>query len=336
MELPDIGEFGLIERLRTRLPVADRRLVVGSGDDAAVWRAGPYAVATTDTLVAGVHLPAAGADWRSVGWKALAVNVSDIAAMGATPTFALVTFCVPVALEVAALDELADGVRECADAHGVTIAGGDVVSAPVFVVTVALYGEASPGEDGAVRVLRRDRARPGDAIAVTGALGGAGAGARLLTGSASGGGPSRRTETERRLIDRQMRPRPRVDAGAAALEAGAACAIDVSDGLLQDLGHIASASRVGTDVWLDRVPVDDAARAAFPDDATAFALGGGEDYELIVVAPAAVVQSIGDRLACPLAIIGRAVDAAGVVRLLDSDGREVDAASRGWDHLRRR
>ena len=129
MDVGDLGEFGLIERLRAALPAAaPGRLVVGIGDDAAVWRTGSgYTVATTDTMVAGVHFLPGAVAWHDVGWKALATNVSDIAAMGGTPTFALVTLCLPSDTAVDDIDALYAGLRECAEAYGVTIAGGDIV-----------------------------------------------------------------------------------------------------------------------------------------------------------------------------------------------------------------
>jgi thiamine-monophosphate kinase len=324
----DLGEFGLIERLRRALgPSGDERLVVGIGDDAAVWRAGGgFAVATTDTMVAGVHFLPGEVAWRDVGWKALAVNVSDVAAMGAQPSFALVTLCVPRETAVADVDELYAGLRECADAYGVTVAGGDVVASPVFAITVALSGDAGARGDGRPALLRRDGARAGDAVAVTGPLGGSAGGLRVLKEGVA------RTEAAERLVARHMRPRPRVDAGRAAVSAGAACAIDISDGLVQDLGHVCEASGFGAELWLPKVPLDDALVAVFPEDAPTLAATGGEDYELIVVAPEDVLRRAEVMLGTPLPVVGVMREGPGV-RVLDAAGREVRLPSRGWDHL---
>jgi thiamine-monophosphate kinase len=324
----DLGEFGLIERLRRALGErGDERLVVGIGDDAAVWRAGGgFAVATTDTMVAGVHFLPGDVAWRDVGWKALAVNVSDVAAMGAAPSFALVTLCVPPETAVADIDELYAGLRECAEAYGVTVAGGDVVASPVFAITVALSGAVGVRGDGTPALLRRDGACAGDAVAVTGALGGSAGGLRVLTEGVA------RTEPAERLIARHMRPRPRVDAGRAAVSAGAACAIDISDGLAQDLGHVCEASGLGAELWLPKVPLDDALVATFPDDAPTLAATGGEDYELIVVATEDVLRRAEVMLGTPLPIVGLMREGAGV-RVLDAAGREVRVQMRGWDHL---
>lgn len=326
MQARDLGEFELIGRLSRRFAAPDpERLIVGIGDDAAVWSATDAApvVATTDTMVAGVHFLPDRVSWNDVGWKALAANISDIAAMGARPAFALVTVALPPETPVATLEELYDGIDACARDYDVTIAGGDIVAAPVFAITIALYGYATMSSDATPLLLRRDGARPGDAIAVTGALGGSAGGLRALLESPAA------SETHAALVRRHMRPSPRVDAGLAAVAAGVRCGMDISDGLVQDLGHVCEASGVGSEVWLDRVPLDDDLVAAYPDEARAFAATGGEDYELLLVAPEDTLQRMtGDHT-----IIGRVVAGAGV-RVLDADGGEVTFPASGWDHLR--
>lgn len=329
VDVTELGEFGLIERIRRTLGTpADERLVAGIGDDAAVWRSGGHVIATTDTMVAGVHFLPEQVPWADVGWKSLASNVSDIAAMGGRPSFALVTLCLP-AMPVERIDALYAGLRECADAYGVTIAGGDIVSAPVFSVTVALLGEARAGADGEPLLLRRNAARPGDAIGVTGTLGGSAGGLRaLLEGRAHAD-----------LIAAHMRPRPRVDAGAAAVDAGVACGMDISDGLAQDLGHICDESGCGADVRFDAIPVAPVLAAAYTDDARTMAATGGEDYELLLVAPENRLRAAGETLrasgATGVTIVGRITAGRGV-RVLDAAGEEVALSSAGWDHLRGR
>ncbi|TAK60882.1 MAG: thiamine-phosphate kinase [Dehalococcoidia bacterium] len=327
MDVSELGEFGLIERLRAALPAPSGRVAIGVGDDAAVWAADEgFALATTDTVVAGVHFLPDAVAWRDVGWKSLAVNVSDIAAMGGTPSVALVTLCLPPATSVDAVDELYAGIADCARAHEIDVAGGDIVSAPVLTITVALYGTAGRRDDGTPRVLRRDAASVGDPIAVTGPLGGSAGGLRALREQASG-------DAATALVARQMRPRPRIDAGRAALDAGVRCAIDISDGLVQDLGHVCEASGVGATVELARLPLDAALVELYPIDARMLAATGGEDYELILVAPEDVLAATGAALGAQLAIIGRITEDRGV-RLLDEDGHEIDVAAGGWDHLK--
>ena len=331
MNVSDLGEFGLIERLRGALPAgAPGRLVVGIGDDAAVWRGGDgYTLASTDTMVAGVHFLPGAVAWRDVGWKALATNISDIAAMGGTPTFALVTLCLPPDTRVNDVDALYAGLRECSEAYGVTIAGGDIVSAPVFAITIALTGDAKLSAEGEPQVLRRDAARVGDAIAVTGALGGSAGGLRALIESAP------RTDAVGRLIDRHMRPQPRVAAGHVALDAGIRCAIDVSDGLVQDLGHICEASHVGAELRLADLPLDADLVATYLNDAATMAATGGEDYELLLVGTAEAMARASAALTVPLTVVGRIVAGDARVRVLDAGGSEVAIATAGWDHLRK-
>jgi thiamine-monophosphate kinase len=330
MDVDEIGEFGLIERLRSVLPPASDRLALGIGDDAAAWRAGDgFALATTDTMVAGVHFLPGRVDWRGVGWKSLAVNVSDIAAMGGEPTVALVTLCLPPETDVEAVDALYGGIGECARAFGVDVAGGDVVSSPVLTITVALYGTAARRPDGTPAILRRDAAGAGDAIAVTGQLGGSAGGLRCLR---DGG---KRLPPDIALIARHMRPRPRIDAGRAAIAVGVRCGTDISDGLLHDLGQVCEASGVAADVWLPRIPVEQALVERYPDHAAMLAATGGEDYELILVAPEPTLAAVGEALGGPLSIIGRVRAGPGRVRLLDAHDREIDVAVAGWDHLKR-
>ena len=330
MDVGEIGEFGLIERLRRALPPVGDRVTLGIGDDAAVWRAGDaFALATTDTLVAGVHFLPGRVDWRDIGWKSLAVNISDIAAMGGEPAVALVTLCLPPDTDVETVDALYAGIGECARAYGVDVAGGDIVSSPVLTITVALYGTAACRADGAPTILRRDAAAAGDAIAVTGPLGGSAGGLRSLRDGDA------RSPSDLAMIARHMRPHPRIDVGRAAVAAGVGCAIDISDGLLQDLGHVCEASGVAADVWLPRVPIEPRLVERYPDDAAMLAATGGEDYELILVAPEAALALVGKALGAPLAIIGRRRAGPGRVRLLDASDREIDVAVAGWDHLKR-
>jgi thiamine-monophosphate kinase len=329
MNVSDLGEFGLIERLRAALPSASSdRLIVGIGDDAAVWRNGDgYTVATTDTMVAGIHFLPGAVAWHDVGWKALATNISDIAAMGATPACALVTLCLTPDAALDDIDALYAGLRQCADAYGVTIAGGDIVSAPVFAITIALTGDAGDDAEGKPLLLRRDAANAGDVVAVTSPLGGSAGGLRALTD----GGVQ--TEVRRSLIQRHMRPRPRIDAGRAAIDAGIRCAIDISDGLAQDLGHVCAASSVGAEVRLDRVPLDANLVAAFPADAAMMALTGGEDYELLLIGSEDAISRTGESLGSPLTIVGKIVYGEPRVRVLDATGADIALPSGGWDHF---
>lgn len=327
VDVSEIGEFGLIERLTGILgPEASPDLIVGIGDDAAVWRAGDqFLIATTDTLVEGVHFLAAVAPWTDVGWKALAVNVSDIGAMGGEPLFALVTLALPPETAVEDMGALYCGLNGCAGQYGITVAGGDVVSAPQVSVNVALLGRAQV-RDGEPLLLLRREAKEGDAIAVSGTLGDSAGGLRALR---QGLGP------DQGLVSAHLRPRPALALGQEAAAAGVRCGIDVSDGLLQDIGHLCEASGVGALVRADAVPVSDALRSAYPRDALQLACTGGEDYQLILTGRSELLRQVETRAGVPLSFIGEIVkDAGRRVRLLDAGGVEVYFGTPGWDHLR--
>ena len=326
VKVSEIGEFGLIERLAAKVAQpAGKDLIVGIGDEAAVWRAGDGAIiATTDTLVEGVHfLPSAAP--RDVGWKSLAVNVSDIAAMGGRPTFALVTLALPPDADVEAVEGMYDGLRRCADAYGVEVVGGDVVSAPQVSITVALMGEAVV-DSGEPRLLRRDAARPGDVIAVTGTLGGSVGGLRRLQDGASANDPLARVH---------LQPQPPLETATAAIECGITCAIDVSDGLLQDIRHICEKSDVSAVVRSSDLPVNPDLRKAYPDDALRLACSGGEDYELVLVGARERIDKLADSISTPLTPIGEVGPRADeLVTLVGEHGAALAMPDGGWDHLR--
>jgi len=337
----EVGEFGLIRLLADELGVdypprpgrGGRRqigLLVGLGDDAAVSQRREGALIwTTDTLVAGVHFLPGRTAWQDVGWKALAVNLSDVAAMGGEPHLALVTLLLPDDFCVEDVLALYRGLKEAASAFGVILAGGDLVRAPVFAATVALSGWAVHSRLGDPRVMTRSAARLGDVVAVSGTLGDSAAGLRLLKD-----GARFRTKKSRLLRVAHERPQPRVALGLAAVRAGVRCAIDVSDGLVQDLGHVAQASGVGIRVDANRVPTSAALRDAFPSQALGLALSGGEDYELVLIASRPVIDSLLGATGTPLTEIGEVVHYdTPRVAVVDETGREIPLAQAGWDHF---
>lgn len=338
MKVSEVGEFGLIELLARELGVQyppDRSppppgLLVGLGDDAVVTdRRDAATVWTTDTMVAGEHFLPERTRWEDVGWKSLASNVSDIAAMGGRPHLALVTLMLPQDACVEDILALYRGLKDCADEYGVTVAGGDIVRSRVFAITVALSGFPRTPRLGQPNLLRRDAARPGDVVAVTGTPGDSAGGLRLLVA-----GKTPETDDERRLVAAHERPRPRVSLAAQAVEHGLRCAIDVSDGLVQDLGHIAKASGVEVVVQAGSVPVSEALRRVWPDEALQLALSGGEDYELVVVGPRAAMEPYIASSNGEVTAIGEVVEAETPgVRVVDAQGREVELPRRGWDHF---
>ena len=338
MRVRDLGEFGVIDLLN-RMAVTQRRgpdngapfsfdLLVDTGDDTAVWQAGPVReLLTTDTMVEGVHFTRETTPWRDLGWKCLAANISDVAAMGGRPTFAVITLGLPPDTEVDALEELYQGMLEIGGEYGVAIVGGDTVRSPVFFVTVALTGVT------AGQLMLRTNARPGDLVALTGSVGSSGGGLRLLLSSAPTTGPATGEEAEF-LSGCHRRPTPAVAEGQVLVGAGITAAMDVSDGLHDDLSKLCRASGVAAWVEAGRVPVHPFLRRRFPDDYLGLALGGGEDYVLLFTGPAPLVGLAVGQLP-EAAVIGAIEEGeAGRVTVVDSAGVELANAVGGWDHFR--
>jgi thiamine-monophosphate kinase len=324
---PGSGEFDFIARLQRAVVSTGHGAPLGIGDDAALLRPAPgrLLVACVDTLVDGVHFPH-GTPAADLGWKALAVNLSDLAAMGALPRWALLSLTLPEATASFAT-AFARGWNRLARRHGVALVGGDTTRGPL-AVSVQLLGEVARS-----RALRRDAARAGDLVVVSGRLGDAAAGLAIIEQRLAAPDAT----TARLLRARLDRPTPRVELGRA-LGTLARAAIDVSDGLAQDLGHLLRASDVGATLDVDRLPVSPALRRAVPDPAArrALALSGGDDYELCFTVPASKAGALGAlsrRLRVPLAVVGR-IEARRGLRLRDASGRPVALSRPGFDHFR--
>jgi len=329
MRVRDIGEFELIGHLAETLGALDRgpRLRVAIGDDAAAWDSpAGMTVLSTDTMVEGVHFNRDRTSWRDLGWKAMAVNLSDVAAMGCSPGYSVVTLGLHGGLPVDGLKEMYLGMADACRRFGGAAVGGDVVRSPVFFVTVAMTGMAG---DGDTPLLLRGAARPGDQVAVTGSLGGSAGGLRMLAE-----GPVLDDKTGSYLRDAHNRPAPRVSEGAILRRDGVLAAIDISDGLVADLDKLCEASGVGAVVRSGLLPVDARLKAAFPQDWLSLALSGGEDYELLFTAPPRTMESAISALEIPSAIVGDIVAAPRGVSVLDRDGRPVAVERGGWDHFR--
>jgi thiamine-monophosphate kinase len=324
-----VAEFDLIELIRARCRTSRPDVHLGMGDDCAILAPPPGQdlLVTTDTLVEGVHFLAAS-DPVALGWKALAVNLSDLAAMGAEPAWALLSLTLPRG-DAAFVDAFAQGFCALAAGHGVALVGGDTTSGPL-AIGVVVHGFAPRGQ-----TLRRDGARPGHKVFVTGTVGDGLAGLRCLQAAAGSPLLAAPAWAREAVVARIERPVPQLAAGIALRGLASAC-IDTSDGLLADLGHIARRRGVGMAIRAAALPVSPAVAELFQgDERLALQVGGGDDYQLAFTAPAEREAEVGEALVaagCTATCIGL-VDDGERVRLLADDGREIDSALRGWEHF---
>lgn len=315
----DVGEQELLTAIGKVLSGAGPEVLVGVGDDAAVVRPGPGdLVITTDVMVEGTHFDRARTSARDLGYKAIVVNVSDIAAMGASPRTAVCALTLTAAVDAAWTMELFGGMREACDEHALWLVGGNLARGREVTAAVTVIGEVASG-----RAVTRSGARVGDAVVVTGLLGGSAAGLRIGRGSATSWSPD-----ERDALGRHFRPAARIGEGQSLAHAGATAMIDISDGLALDLSRLCRSSGVAANISASSIPVHPAATA---DEA----LAGGEDYELLATVPGSALRELSadlaERFGTRLTVIGH-ITAGDGVTLEDPDGaRPLDPA--GWDHF---
>jgi thiamine-monophosphate kinase len=325
MKLRDLGEFPFLRRLRQRVP-ADARVLLGIGDDCAALSLPGTTVITTDAMIENVHFRREWTSFSTLGAKAFATNASDIAAMGADPNFALLSIGAPQDCEVEDLDAFFDGFLQAAHACGAALIGGNMSAAPCFMISVTLLGQARHG------VVKRSGARPGDDVYVTGTPGDAALGLRMLQ-------EGRDDASARAMKERFLAPTARVTVGReAAARRLATAMVDVSDGLLQDLGHLCEAGGVGAVIEAHALPLSEGYRALLGRGEWSVCLTGGEDYELLFTAPAERrmdVAALAERGECQVTRIGRIVPRTEGVRVYDPDGNLYTPAQPGYDHFRR-
>lgn len=323
-KVSDLGEWALLDAIRAHLATPPEGQI-WSGDDAAVLPGASSVVFTTDVLVAGIDFDLSYGSARSVGVKALAVNASDVAAMGGRPRAAVATLIVPVDTSAEVAEGISAGLAAAGKRYGIDLVGGDISEGQDLALNVAVVGEL-PG-----MAVTRAGANPGELVCVTGSLGGSAAGLALLR---AGHSPDE-SEAVQRLVTRQLEPVPRIEEGIALAAFGATAMIDVSDGLISDLGHVLDASQVGCDVDPAAVPVDPdlaALRASNDQEPLELALAGGEDFELLFTLPSQRLDETRDALSLPVTAIGTITDTE---RLLGGRSLEEWDLS-GWEHLRPR
>lgn len=334
---PDrVSELALIRSVRRRittLPGSGVRL--GIGDDCAVLEPTPGALllVTTDLLLEDIHFRRRYATPTDIGWKAMAVNLSDIAAMGGRARWALLALACGAETTAAEVDIFYDGVLELGNAHGVTVVGGDTTASPGgWLVNVTVIGETESPP------LRRDGARPGDVIAVTGTLGRSGAGFALLDRSVPA--PALPPAVISDVRQAHLRPVPRLREGHWLARAGGVTAmIDLSDGLRTDLSHIVEESHVGATVEISRLPLADTTRAvgrALDSEPLGWATSAGEDYELLLTCAPGAYGELAEGLAratgTALTRVGSITEPGRGLRVVDASGREVPVTP-GFEHF---
>jgi len=333
MKVSELREFGLIDLLARMISASQgsqtrprQKLIAGIGDDAAAWHGDTSTqLATVDSMIQDVHFSLSTISWKELGWKSLAINLSDIAAMGGVPEYALVSLALPHDTEVEDVAALYEGMIELAQQFQVAIVGGDTCKSPVVSITVSVLG-SRPDRN----ILRRSAARPGDNIAVTGYLGSASAGLEMLSDKLNFS-----PEAGAYLKDAFHHPLPRVVEGQLLVKKGLTTAIDISDGLLSDLRHICQASNVSARVEVDRLPIHATVRDNFGERAAALALGGGEDYELLFTGTEKAISSVKAEAPCPITVIGEiTAGQPGEISLFDQKGNPVSVRETGWEHFR--
>lgn len=330
MKLKEIGEFGLIRRMRSSLKDSQGKAVLGIGDDAAALDIAPgkLALFTLDTLVENTHFRWDYASPKEVGWKALAVNISDIAAMGGVPTYCVVGLGLAGTLKTAVVDDLYDGLKEIAVRYRIAVVGGDIVQSSNFFITVCLLGEVAGGQ-----ICTRAGARVGDFIFVTGELGGAAAGLACLDTAEV------RLESGKRefLVQKHLKPSPRLEEGQWIGSRRIATAmIDISDGLISDLSRIREESRVGAVLWQEAIPVAPPAvelARSLDKSAQDWVLYGGEDYELLFTASPDKRRFLEHEAPFPFSVVGEVRQWQEGIVLKDPEGRPVRIEERGYNHL---
>lgn len=325
----ELGEEGLLNEIRHLFADHGDEVIVGIGDDAAVVdaRDGRRQALTTDILIEGIHFHSGWQSATELGYKALAVNVSDLAAMGARPKYALVSLGIPPDSEASLALGICRGIRLCADRFSVKVIGGDTAASPVgIVLNIAIVGELEH------EPVARSGASAGDRIVVTGLLGEAAAGLRLLRQGSEEGFPG--------LVRAFRSPEARVEAGIAAGAAGASAMIDISDGIATDLRHICAESGVGARLNLATLPISTELSAASSEhgwEKDELALSGGEDYELLMTFPADKAGTargeIKSRGRVNATDIGEITDTPGEITVIDRDGGEKPLEIVGYQHF---
>jgi len=330
MDLREIGEFGLIRRIRKWINSSGPALIQGIGDDVAVIEVGTKVLlVTTDILIEGIHFDLSWMDPYPLGRKSLAVNLSDIASMGGIPKYFLVSIGLPKNLPVSFISSFYLGLKQEANRFRVELIGGDTSLSQKMIVNICLLGEG-----GKRNLLFRKGARVGDDLFVSGRLGDSALGLKILQ-------EKTKIKGSEGLVKKHLSPSPRVELGQAIAKHHLATAmIDISDGLLIDTSHLLEESEVGARIWEDRIPLSRPYRKwvrSFSKDPSRFALSGGEDYELLFTAPSTMrekIASLARSLKIPITRIGEILAKEEGLHMISKDGEDYSPSRLGFEHFR--
>jgi len=330
IRLREIGEFDLIGRIRKWMATSNPALIRGIGDDVAVVEVSrKVLLVTTDILIEDIHFKRAWIDPYHLGKKALAVNVSDIAAMGGTPEYFLISLGLPKNLPLSFVTSFYRGLKQGAKQFNVDLIGGDTSVSREITINICVLGDGKKGD-----LVFRNGARVGDDLFVSGTLGDAALGLRILQ-------EKRLKERPTGLVEKHLSPSPRIELGQAiAKHHWATSMIDVSDGLLMDTNHLLEESKVGVRIWEDRVPLSNLYRkwiGFFSKNPFQIALAGGEDYELLFTAPPKMrkrISNLARSLKIPIARIGEILAQKKGFLMVGKDGKEYPPSRLGFEHFK--
>ena len=329
MTLRDIGEFGLITRIQEWMTAKDPSLIKAIGEDVAVIDMGREALLiTTDILIEDIHFERPWTDPFRLGKKALSVNLSDIAAMGGTPRYFLISLGLPKQLSLSFVSSLYRGLKEVAKRFRIDLIGGDTSLSQKIIINICLLGQGKKKQ-----LLFRNGARAGDDLFVSGTLGDASLGLKILQKEGLRGKP-------KGLIEKHLSPLPRIELGQILATSRMATAmIDVSDGLLIDTSHLLEESHRGARIWEDRIPLSRLYRkwiSSYSKESHSMALYGGEDYELLFSAPSAMrkkIEALSLSLNIPLTCIGKILPAKDGFYVIRKNGEEYAPHRLGYDNF---
>ena len=331
-QISSISEFDLIKRLNniiienTLHDYSSENIIMGIGDDAAIVNSiERKTVVTTDTMVENTHFVYDVTNFRNLGWKALASNYSDIAAMGCRPLHSVVNLGLRPNQKISNIEEIYLGFCELVNEFGGSIVGGDIVRSDTFFISITVTGVSENDT-----ILTRKKAKIGDEIFVTGNLGSSKVGLEIILNS-----PDHITSVNnKRFIEAHTRPTPNIQQGLELVRAGITTAMDISDGLLNDLTKMCDSSEVGADIYIDSIPTDKHLKEKYPEKWDEIAIGGGEDYELLFTANHDSINKLKDISESEFFYIGKITKKSSGIKIIDTNGEIKTYTELGWDHFK--